>query len=360
MKFSAVCIAAAMALTALTAAAKPIPLDLINLPDGFKVEIYAEDMPGARSMARTPDGTLFVSTRERDYFYAVKPGEEPVRIGEDLNSPNGLEYVDGALYVAEISRITKWVGLEDRLTDPPEPEVIIDTLPTEGHHGWKYLALGPDNKLYFNIGAPCNICNEEENDPRFATISRVALDGSDFEIYAKGVRNSVGITWHPETQHMWFTDNGRDMMGDNRPPCELNRATEQGQHFGYPYCHGSDIPDPEFAAGRDCSEFTLPEVEMAAHVAPLGLKFYTGDMFPEEYRGAIFIAEHGSWNRSIPDGYRVTVVKPGASEWEVFADGWLRRTRAWGRPVDILFLPDGSMLISDDKAGCVYRVTYEG
>ena len=352
-------------LAACAAPAKDIPLDLINLPDGFAVEVYAEGMSGARSMALTPNGTLFLGTREREFFYAAqdKDGDGTLetihKIGEGLNAPNGLVFHDGALYLAEVNRITKWAGIENNLASPGEPEVLIDTLPTEAHHGWKYLALGPDNKLYFNIGAPCNICNKEEEDERFATISRVNLDGSGFEIVARGVRNSVGIAFHPETQEMWFTDNGRDLMGDDRPPCELNFATEQGQHFGYPYCHGGTIPDPEFAADRDCDEFRAPAVNMAAHVAPLGLKFYTGDMFPEEYRGAVFIAEHGSWNRSIPDGYRLTFVKPGESEWNTFADGWLRRTRSWGRPVDILFPPDGSMLVSDDKGGVVYRITYE-
>jgi glucose/arabinose dehydrogenase len=348
--------------------AKPLPLDLLKLPEGFKLSVYAEGVNGARSMARTPDGTLFIGTRGADHFFAVQDkdgdniAETVHKLGSGLNSPNGMVFHEGALYLAEISRIIKYDGIEAALPNLPEPTVVIDTLPTEEHHGWKYLALGPDNKLYFNIGAPCNMCNKEEEDERFATISRVNLDGTGFEVAAKGVRNSVGFTWHPETKELWFTDNNRDLMGDDIPPCELNRATADGQHFGFPYCHGTDIADPEFNAGRDCAEFRAPALNLGAHVAPLGLAFNTGAMFPEEYKGALFIAEHGSWNRSIPDGYRISVVKPDAegncSGWEPFAEGWLRRTLAWGRPVDVLFAPDGALLVSDDKGGVIYRVTY--
>ncbi|MBI1319343.1 MAG: sorbosone dehydrogenase family protein [Candidatus Hydrogenedens sp.] len=358
----------ALAAAAVPAQAKDLPIDLLNAPDGFKIAIYAEDVDGARSLAVSPKGTVFIGTRGADHFYAVedKDGDHVAEtvhtLGSGLNSPNGMVFHDGALYVAEISRILKYNDIENHLDALPEPEVVIDTLPTEEHHGWKYMAMGPDGKLYFNIGAPCNLCNKEEEDERFATISRVNTDGSDFEIVARGVRNSVGITWDPTTGQMWFTDNNRDLMGDDRPACELNHATEQGQHFGFPYCHQGDLPDPEFIADRDCSEFTPPALKLQAHVAPLGLKFYTGTMFPEEYRGAIFVAEHGSWNRSIPIGYRIAVVKPDAdgncTSADTFIDGWLRRLLAWGRPVDILFLEDGSMLVSDDKGGVLYRISY--
>lgn len=345
-------------------------LNLIKLPEGFSITVHVSEVPGARSMARGDKGTLFVSTRSDVHIYGVADSDgdgvpETVhKIGSSLNSPNGIAFKDGSLYVAEISRIIRYDGIEDSLASPPEPVVVYDQLPTEGHHGWKYLAFGPDGRLYFNIGAPCNICNMEAQDPRFATISRLNADGTGFEIFARGVRNSVGFTWHPENKNLWFTDNGRDLLGDDRPPCELNVATELGQHFGYPYCHGGNDPDPEFAAGRKCEEFVAPLQNMAAHVAPLGLKFYTGDKFPAEYKGAVFIAEHGSWNRSIPQGYRITVVKfdeQGAPlPWEVFAEGWLRRTLAWGRPVDVLMQDDGSMLVSDDKAGVIYRIAYTG
>lgn len=351
--------------------AADLPLELIQLPEGFKIEIFAEGLTNARSLARGDDGTIFVSTRAHGSVYAVKDtdgdhkADQTWTLAKGMNSPNGVVFHEGDLYIAEISRILRWEDILSKLDDPGEPTVLYDELPTEGHHGWKYLALGPDGKLYFNVGAPCNVCNEEESDPRFATIMRINTDGSEPEIYAHGVRNSVGITWHPETKDMWFTDNGRDMMGDERPNCELNTATEMGQHFGFPYCHNGDLPDPDFAADRDCSEFVAPAQNLDPHVAPLGLKFYTGNQFPDEYDGQIFIAEHGSWNRSKGReiGYRVTLVRledGKASSYEDFATGWLHRTKAWGRPVDVLVQPDGSLLVSDDVANVVYRIHHEG
>jgi len=350
------------------AAAEDLPLNLIKLPEGFSISVYTAAVPGARSLALSEKGTLFVSTRGEDHVYAVQDtdgdgtGETVHVIGSGLNSPNGIAFRDGALYVAEISRIIRYDGIEDKLAAPPEPVVLIDTLPTEGHHGWKYLAFGPDNRLYFNIGAPCNVCGPDTLGEQFATISSINADGTGLEVFAKGVRNSVGFTWHPTTKEIWFTDNGRDLLGDDRPPCELNHATGPGQHFGFPYCHGGDDPDPEFAGDKGCEGFEKPALKLAAHVAPLGLKFYTGTQFPAQYQGQIFIAEHGSWNRSIPQGYRITTVKldesGNAAGFEVFAEGWLRRSKAWGRPVDVLVKPDGSMLVSDDMAGAVYRISY--
>jgi glucose/arabinose dehydrogenase len=350
--------------------AKEPALNLVKLPAGFKIELYTDAVPGARSLAVSDKGTLFVSSKGDDHVYAVQDTDgdgkaETVHpIGKGLNSPNGIAFKDGALYVAEISRILRYDNIEATLAAPPEPVVVIDTLPTEGHHGWKYLAFGPDGNLYFNIGAPCNVCGPDVLGTTYATIHRIKPDGTGLEAFASGVRNSVGITWHPTTGDMWFTDNGRDMMGDDTPPCELNKATAIGQHFGFPYCHGGDIPDPEFAGDRKCEEFIAPAQNMGAHVAPLGLRFNTGSQFPAEYKGALFIAEHGSWNRSIPQGYRISVVKfdeqGNALPWEVFAEGWLRRTLAWGRPVDVLFQADGSMLVSDDKSGAVYRISYAG
>lgn len=348
--------------------AEELPLDLIKLPEGFSIAAYTTSVPGARSLARSDKGTIFVSTMGNGVVYAVQDtdgdgkGETVHTIGNGLNTPNGIVFHNGSLYVAEISRIIRYDDIDNKLTAPPEPVVVIDTLPTEPHHGWKYLALGPDGKLYFNIGSHCNICGPEVLGDQFATISSVNTDGTGLEVFAKGVRNSVGITWHPTTKEMWFTDNGRDLLGDDRPPCELNRAAAPGLHFGYPFCHGGDDPDPEFAGDKGCEGFEKPAVKLGAHVAPLGLKFYTGTQFPAEYQGRIFIAEHGSWNRSIPQGYRITTVKVDengqASEWETFAEGWLRRSKAWGRPVDVLVQPDGSLLVSDDKAGAVYRISY--
>jgi glucose/arabinose dehydrogenase len=237
--------------------------------------------------------------------------------------------------------------------------VVVDGLPEETHHGWKYIAFGPDGKLYVPVGAPCNICNP---DPPFATILRMNPDGTEREVVARGVRNSVGFDWHPETEALWFTDNGRDWMGDDRPPCELNRVSEPGQHFGYPFVHGADLLDPEFGSGKDPADYTAPVQELGPHVAPLGMEFYTGAMFPEAYRGQVLIAEHGSWNRSDKIGYRVTLVRLDetreAAAYEPFARGWLQGESNWGRPVDLEQLPDGSLLVSDDQTGAIYRISY--
>jgi glucose/arabinose dehydrogenase len=337
----------------------------IELPDGFTIEHWAS-VPNARSMARSPAGTIYVGNRTGGSVYAVVAGEggrRVVEIASGLRMPNGVAFHEGALYVAEVSRVLRYDGNEERLDDPPEPVVVIDDYPSDRHHGWKYIALGPDGWLYVPVGAPCNICDSEN--PIYASITRVKPDGSGREIYAEGVRNTVGFTWHPETGDLWFTDNGRDNLGNDVPPDELNRATEKGQHFGYPYCHGGDIPDPEFGRGENvCSKYVAPAQNLGPHVAALGVKFYQGEMFPAEYRGDLFIAEHGSWNRDTPIGYRVMRVELDghrATSYEVFAEGWLPgrdESDVWGRPVDLLFLPDGSMLLSDDTAGAIYRIAY--
>ncbi|MFW5867619.1 MAG: PQQ-dependent sugar dehydrogenase [Armatimonadota bacterium] len=341
------------------------PLDQIELPEGFRIHYYASDVPGARSMALSPNGVLYVGTRKRTEVYAViddngdHRAEEVVVIDSGLDMPNGVAWRDGSLYVAENSRILRYDDIDERLDDPPDPVVIYDDYPTDESHGWKFIAFGPDGKLYVPVGAPCNVCESEEI---YASITRMDPDGTDLEIIAHGVRNTVGFDWHPDTGELWFTDNGRDRMGDNRPPDELNRLTEVGRHFGFPYCHGRDILDPEFGAGRTCDEFTLPEVELGPHVAALGMRFYTGEMFPERYHGDIFIAEHGSWDRSEKIGYRVVRVQmedDQAVSYEPFAEGWLQGEDDWGRPVDVQLMPDGSMLVSDDKAGAIYRVVYD-
>lgn len=340
----------------------------INLPAGFKIDVFAE-VDNARSMAMSPAGVIYVGNRSGDKVYAVKDSDgdwkadEKHVLAEGLEMPNGVAFKDGNLYVAEVSRILRFSNIEDNLANPPKPEVIYDQYPTEHHHGWKYIAFGPDGMLYVPVGAPCNICESEK--PVYASITRIKPDGTGMEIYAEGVRNTVGFDWHPETKALWFTDNGRDMLGDNIPPCELNRAPEKGLHFGYPYCHGNDIGDPEFGEKHPCSEFKKPVWNFGAHTAPLGMKFYTGDMFPEDYKGDIIVAQHGSWNRSTKVGYRLMRVKidnEQATDAEVFADGWLNdeEQEAWGRPVDVLQMPDGSLLVSDDKAGLIYRISYEG
>ncbi len=337
----------------------------IRLPPGFSIALYAE-VPNARSMTLGEKGILYVGTRTGE-VYAVLPEETAggthrvVRIAQGLHRPNGVAYREGSLYVAEVSRILRYDGIGSRLSDPPEPAVVNDGFPKDEHHGWKFIRFGPDGMLYVPVGAPCNIC--EKADSRYASILRMRPDGTGIEIFASGVRNTVGFDWNPATKELWFTDNGRDMLGDDIPPDELNRAPRKGLHFGFPYLHGKGLPDPEFGKRGGDRPFTPPERELPAHVASLGMRFYTGPMFPREYRGQIFIAEHGSWNRSTPTGYRVTLVRLAggrAAGYETFAEGWLQGGEAWGRPVDVQAMPDGSLLVSDDKAGLIYRITYGG
>ncbi len=346
-----------------------LPLEKINLPDGFEINIFAS-VNNARSITVSPSGIVFVGNRSGDKVYALVDedgdyvADKQYVIDEGLNMPNGVAFRDGDLYVGALNRILRYRDIENHLGDPPAPEVIYDRYPKDGHHGWKYIAFGPDDKLYVPVGAPCNICERTDNE-MYASITRMDPDGSDVEVFASGIRNSVGFTWHPDTQELWFTDNGRDLMGDEIPPCELNTAPRIGMHFGYPYCHGGTIPDPEFGETKDCSQFEPPAKTLGPHVAPLGLKFYTGKQFPLQYKNRIFIAEHGSWNRSKKIGYRIMQVQLSgdkAISYEIFADGWLNDTTQtqWGRPVDVFILPDGSMLVSDDYADVIYRISYTG
>ena len=313
-----------------------------------------------------PDGIIFVGTRSQGNVYAVidrdgdHAAEEVVTIAQGLNYPNGVAYRDGALYVAQINRVDRYDDIASRLYDPPAPVGVNDEFPGDLAHGWKFIRFGPNGLLYVPIGAPCNVCRSD--DQRYATIMKMNPDGTGLGIFARGVRNTVGFDWHPVTGELWFTDNGRDGLGDDVPPDELNRVYDFGLHFGFPYCHGTDIPDPDYGPCMGCNECVPPEMELGPHVAALGMRFYTGDMFPQEYRNRIFIAEHGSWNRTVPIGYRVTLVRlenNKAVSYEVFAEGWLQGTTSWGRPVDIEVLADGSLLVSDDKAGVIYRITYE-
>ncbi len=340
-----------------------LPVEEIVAPEGFSVAVFAR-VRGARSLALGEEGTVFVGTRGPGVVWALADRDGDGRaegswtVAEGLDSPNGVAFRDGALYVAEISRVLRFDGIEARLDDPPPPVTVSDAFPSDEHHGWRFIAFGPDGRLYVPVGAPCNVC--ERPDP-FASITRMNPDGSGLEVFARGVRNTVGFDWNPETSVLWFTDNGRDWLGDDRPPDELNRAPEPGLHFGFPYCHGGDIPDPELS-GRPCEEFRPPAARLGPHVAALGMRFYTGTMFPDEYRNQIFIAEHGSWNRSSKIGYRVVLARldgPGVVSVEPFLSGWLQGERAWGRPVDVLVMPDGALLVSDDAAGAVYRVSYE-
>lgn len=342
-------------------------LDNIKLPNGFKIEVYAE-IKNARSMCVSPDGTLFVGTN-KSKVYAVPDkdhdgkADKVYEIASGLNAPNGVAFRDGNLFVASISTIYRMDNIEANLSNPPKPIVVYDKYPTDEHHGYKFIAFGPDGKLYVPVGAPCNIC--EPTKPVYASITRINADGTGFEIFAKGIRNTVGFDWNPDTKQIWFTDNGRDNMGDDIPNDELNTAPKEGMNFGYPYCHQGNIPDPDFGKGKNCADYTAPVQLLGPHVASLGMRFNKENKFPAEYKNAIFIAEHGSWNRSIPIGYRISIVKMDANgnakSPEIFAEGWLQKVRdVNGRPVDVQFLKDGSLLISDDYAGAIYRITYKG
>ena len=340
-------------------------LDLIQLPPGFQISVYARGVSGARSMTLGSEGTLFVGTRGEGSVYAVlgqdgdQKAEEVLTLVSGLNTPNGIAFREGDLYVAETHRVWRYDSIESNLRNPADPVAITD-LPKDRRHGWRFIGFGPDGWLYVPVGAPCNACRP--SDERYGSLLRMRPDGTGQEVFAHGIRNTVGFDWHPETRELWFTDNGRDWLGDDRPPDELNRATGAGLHFGYPYCHGGDIPDPEFGQERGCQEFTSPARKLGPHVAAIGMRFYTGDMFPEEYRNQILIAEHGSWNRAEPLGYRLSLVrleKGQVTAYEVFAEGWLQGERPWGRPVDVLVMPDGALLVSDNQASVIYRITYQ-
>ena len=343
-----------------------LPIERIKVPAGFEVTVFAEGVENARSMALGEKGTLFVgSMGGGGNVYAIKhdgkKATQVTTIARGLDTPNGVAVKDGALYVAEIGKVWRYDDIESTL-GAAKPTLVYGKYPTDKHHGWKFIRFGPDGWLYVPVGAPCNICDRE---PPYAGITRLKPDGSAMEVYARGVRNSVGFDWDPETKELWFTDNGRDMLGDDVPDDELNHAPKAGMHFGYPYCHAGDVADPDFGSKRKCAEFTPPAQKLGAHVASLGMRFYTGSMFPAEYRNRIFIAEHGSWNRSRKSGYRVVAVKVEGGkvvEHTVFAEGFLDAASdtAWGRPVDVQVMPDGALLVSDDKAGAIYRIALKG
>jgi len=344
-----------------------LPVETIRLPPGFDIEVVAR-VPNARAMTWGAAGTLFVGSTTAGKVYALTlppagiKGEAVVNvIASGLREPAGVAFRDGALYVSAVSRILRYDDIERRLAAPPAPVVVTDRFPTEGHHGRKFIAFGPDGKLYVPVGMPCNVC---ERDPdRYGVITRMNADGTGLEVYARGIRNTVGFDWDPRTKDLWFTDNGRDLLGDDAPPDTLNHAPRAGLRFGFPYCHGGTLPDPEFGRERPCSEFAPPAQNLGPHVASLGMRFYAGTQFPAAYRNRVFIAEHGSWNRSRKIGYRVTMVTLDGNKavrYEPFAEGWLQGERAWGRPADVLVAPDGSLLVSDDDAGAIYRIRYRG
>jgi glucose/arabinose dehydrogenase len=341
--------------------ASQIRIDRFKLPPGFTISVWADGIHNAREMAWGSRGTLFLGSRVAGNVYAVvdRGGRREVKvIAKGLTQPSGVAFRDGALYVAEIPRLLKFENIEANLDNPPAPKVVY-TYPPEAHHNWRYLAFGPDGKLYFNMGAPCNICIPPDT---HANISRVNADGTGFEYVAHGVRNSVGFDFHPVTKELYFTTHGRDWMGDDVPNDTFSHAPRPGLHFGFPYCHQGDILDPDFGVGRSCSDFAPPLLKLGPHVASMGIKFYTGSMFPAQYRNVAFIALKGSWNRTQKNGYKVMTVdlKPGAPpKYEVFADGFTDGTTVFGRPTYIEWMSDGSMLLSDDYLGAIFRVAYQ-
>jgi glucose/arabinose dehydrogenase len=340
-----------------------LPLAKLKLPKNFNIEVYASEMVNARSLRISDKGSVFVSTRLSDTIYAVtnKNGKREVKpLVTGLYRPNGIALHNGTLYIAELNKISKIDNVEDHLDDASKPTVIYDDLPSDEPHGWKFLTVGPDNKLYFNIGAPCNICMPP---PTHAQIRRINLDGSGMEVVARGIRQVVGMDWHPLLNQLYFTENQRDWLSEDLPQDKLNRLAHPGQdNFGFPYCHQGDIADQQFGWGHSCDEFTKPIALLGPHSAPLGMRFYTGQMFPKEYRNAIFIARHGSWNKSKKIGGDIVVAKLNpdgtVKSIEPFITGFLENNNYVGRPVDIELMKDGSMLLSDDWNGAVYRITY--
>ena len=349
-------------------AASELPIDKLRVPAGFKVEVWAEGVPEARSMALGDNGTVFVSNRNLSNVYAIvdKDGKREVKtLLKGLKSPNGVVFDKGTLYVAERHRITRYDAIESKLDNPPEAVVVVDDLDPNKQpgHFWKYLAMGPDGKLYFNIGSPQNITMPTYME---AVIVRVDPKTGKLENVAQGVRNSVGMAFHPKTRQLWFTEHARDWIGDDLPSDELNVVTKQGEHFGFPYCYQGDFLDPQYGKNRSCSDFTPPKLNLGAHVAPLGMRFYTGKMFPAAYTNSMLIAQHGSWNRTVKQGYnvvRVTMDAKGRAKTEPFLEGFLTDEKAdppmWGRPVDVLQMRDGAVLVSDDYNGIIYRVSYK-
>jgi len=339
-------------------------ISLIRLPPGFEISVFAQGVENARQLALGDHGTVFAGSRKAGKVHAMVDAdadhvaEHVYLVDEDLNLPTGLEFRAGSLFVAAVDRILRYDDIESRLDQSPEPVIVTDAFPGKSHHGWKYLRFGPDGLLYVPVGAPCNICDE----PGFGQIRRISADGSGMEVVAEGVRNSVGLAFHPATGELWFSDNGRDLMGDDLPGDELNHAPEEGMHFGFPYCHQGDTPDPEYGEGKSCAQFTPPALTLGAHVAVVGLTFYSGSMFPATYRNQLFITQHGSWNRSEKSGYNIVLVRfddeGNVAGSEIFASGWLQGQDNWGRPNDVLQMPDGSLLVSDDQLGVIYRISY--
>ncbi len=333
-----------------------------SLPPGFHIARFA-DVPNARAIAQSPSGTVFVGTRRDGRVFALRDSDgdgvadKRWTLARDLDMPTGVAFHRGALYIAASDGIYRLADIDSRLDRPPTPTRIHE-LPAYRHHGWRDIEIAPNGDIYIAMGAPCNVCETRD----LGAIWRIAADGRSHEVFARGIRNSVGMTLDPRDGTLWFTDNGRDWMGDDMPPDELNHADRAGEHFGFPYCHAGKYSDPEFGKPGACREYRPPVRRLGAHVAPLGLTFYTGSMFPPKYRGQLLIAEHGSWNRGSKVGYRISLVTLDdrrATGYRTFVGGRLEgEDRVHGRPADVHQLPDGSLLISDDSAGRLYRLSY--
>lgn len=350
-----------------------IQLEKLKLPAGYQISVFANDVKNARQMAISEHGIVFAGSREAGLVHAMiddnqdGKADKVLIVAQGLNMPSGLTIYKGDLYVAEVDRILKYADIEQNYQNLSAPEVVVSDLPSEKHHGWKYIDFGPDGWLYVPVGAPCNICEtnggERFDNPIYASILRFNLATGERQWVAKGVRNSVGFDWHPQTKQFWFSDNGRDMLGDDIPPCEINAVQQLGEHFGYPYFHGGSFPDPEFSKGKSMADYSAPKLNLMAHVAPLGVHFYHSKMFEAKMQNRLFVAEHGSWNRSQKSGYRVMMATIDAGKvtaYEPFVEGWLEDDNsAWGRPAAITTMADGSLLIADDFANVIYRVTYQ-
>lgn len=351
----------------------------INVPLGFKIELYAvgDGLDAPRQMALGDKGTVFIGSRNSGKVYALQDTNgdhkaDSTKVIFDvqtytktkLKMPSGVAFKDGSLYLGVHTHILRFDNIESKLDNPGDPVVVSDSFPTESTHGWKYIGFGPDGKLYVPVGSPCDDCDNSKKGEIFGTITRINADGSGREIVAHGVRNTLGFDWHPETGELWFVEMGADDFGDDFPADELNRLTENGQHFGFPYFHQGNLKHPVFGKEKNEKDYAAPALNLAPHASPLGMLFYRGNMFPKKYKNQILLMEHGSARRPEPTGYRVAFVSLKGSEvtgYETFADGWLdtEKGRAWGRPVDLLELPDGSVLMTDDKAKAVYRISYK-
>ncbi len=352
----------------IAAAVDKLPIDKIKLPAGFKAEVYSSGHAGARSMVLGDKGTMFMGTRGIGRVYAIveKDGKREAKVLlQGLTQPNGLAFRDGSLYVFAINKVLRYDNIESKLDNPGEPVELTAAynLPPEIHHNWKYVDFGPDGKMYVQVGANCNIC--EINPGVHGQIRRYNADGTGMEIVARGVRNTVGFDWHPKTRELWFTDNGRDWAGNGGPEDELNRVAKgrEGAFYGFPYCHAAGVPDPDIRKPDACAGVTLPAATIGPHAAGLGVKFYTGQMFPKAYQNVAFIARRGSWNREDKFGYDVVIARPqanGTAKIEPFLTGLLdaKDNKFYGRPTYVLPLKDGSLLVSDEQNGATYRISY--